>query len=500
MAQLTVTCRQPDGTPVPASEMRTLYCTNLQRDPRPLLPRQVTDGRAVLDLPDEPSVLLMKLAVPGFGRVYQVADNGGRGYASEGEVDLLMEFARSRARAGDQTWRAARKAGCPEVQVVSQRLERAAAALQHARRADSDTERIARAYESLGESLWAGELAVFERARHEAAKLAPRRGFLFGCNAFGYPDHGEQYARLFSELLNFATLPFYWRGFEPEPGQKGFARVDRMAEWCAREGITAKGHPLTWFHNAGIPDWIKGRSFDEIRRLSEERIAEIVSRYAGRIDVWDVINEAHDWGNELKFSPEQLLDLTRMSAAATRRANPRATVIVNNCCLWGEYVSTGRTYFGDMGRDLRAPHEYLRTCLDARIDFDVVGLQVYYPGYDMLEIERMLERFAQLGKPIHITELGVSSKNEPDPTAHGREPSNSYWHAEWSERVQADWVEQFYTLCYGKPYIHAITWWDFADRGHFWPHGGFLRPDMTPKESYQRLKGLREKWERGGTA
>ena len=49
---------------------------------------------------------------------------------------------------------------------------------------------------------------------------------------------------------------------------------------------------------------------------------------------------------------------------------------------------------------------------------EVVGVQLYYPGYDMLEISRLLDRFAQFGKPVHITELGVSSRNEPDENAH----------------------------------------------------------------------------------
>jgi hypothetical protein len=64
----------------------------------------------------------------------------------------------------------------------------------------------------------------------------------------------------------------------------------------------------------------------------------------------------------------------------------------------------------------------------------------------------------------------------------------------WNETIQADWIEQFYTLCYAHPAVEAITWWDFAERGHFWPHGGFLRPDMHPKESYQRLLKLRKSW------
>ena len=60
---------------------------------------------------------------------------------------------------------------------------------------------------------------------------------------------------------------------------------------------------------------------------------------------------------------------------------------------------------------------------------------------------------------------------------------------------QADWLEAMYTLWYSKPHVRAVTWWDFADRpGHFWPFGGMLRKDMTPKESYGRLVELQKRW------
>jgi GH35 family endo-1,4-beta-xylanase len=116
----------------------------------------------------------------------------------------------------------------------------------------------------------------------------------------------------------------------------------------------------------------------------------------------------------------------------------------------------------------------------------------------MFEINRLLDRFSQLGKPIHITELGVSSATKRDDKAYLQQPEG-LWHQPWSEAVQADWIEQFYTLCYSKPYIHAISWWDFADQGNFWPHGGLLKANLSPKKSYYRLKALIDQWRHGAS-
>jgi GH35 family endo-1,4-beta-xylanase len=348
---------------------------------------------------------------------------------------------------------------------------------------------------SLRELLWAGEEVVLGRARQTIARRGPRKGFLFGCNFFGYPEQGEAYAEKFAALFNFATLPLYWRGFEPEEGKPQFGPVDTRLARLERASITAKGHPLCWFHEAGCPTWMQGRSFDQWREGHRRRITEIVNRYRDRIRVYDVINEAHDWGNEPQFSQDQLLEMTRLAADATHAADPKAVRVVNNCCLFGEYVAEGRTYKGKQPRPLRTPLQYLRAVLKANVDFDAVGLQVYYPEHDLFEITRMLDRFAALGKPLHVTELGVSSRADTDEQSMGKEPSHCYWHAPWSESIQADWVEQFYTLCYAHPAVKAVTWWDFSDAGgHFWPHGGFVRPDGQPKESYRRLQRLIREW------
>ena len=438
--------------------------------------------------------------VAGFGAGFLFADNEGKGYRLGGQMDLYVELARSRLHAVQTRRREVEKTGAGAPGRIVQRLERAAKSLREATRLEAGSAAAAGlAEESLCESLWAGEELAVETARQEIARRGPRKGFLFGCNAFGL-SHGPKYTQPFEAMFNFGTVPFYRRGFEPEEGRPNHSRADAITGWLNGAGIAAKGHPLTWFNEAGVAEWMKAKTFDENLASARERCRSLARQYAGRIDRWDVINEAHDWANELGYSQEQLLALTRASCEGAREGNPKAQTVVNNCDIFGEYAATGRTYFRQEDRPLRTPHQYLRACLAADLDFDVIGLQLYYPGYDMFEIDRVLDWYAGLGKPLHVTELGVSSAPEDDERSLVRKTNPMWWHGPWSEAVQADWVEQFYTLCYSKPAIEAITWWDFADGGHFWPHGGFLRPDFTPKESYRRLKGMIERWSDKQTA
>jgi hypothetical protein len=122
-----------------------------------------------------------------------------------------------------------------------------------------------------------------------------RHAFLFGCNFFGLePQNSEPwqkaYQQRFTALFNFATLPFYWGAFEPEPGRKDYARLDAMARWCRENGITPKGHPLIW-HEV-YPAWAP-KAPDETIPLLRGRVSEILGHYRGAISIWDVLNEAN---------------------------------------------------------------------------------------------------------------------------------------------------------------------------------------------------------------
>jgi GH35 family endo-1,4-beta-xylanase len=127
--------------------------------------------------------------------------------------------------------------------------------------------------------------------------------------------------------------------------------------------------------------------------------------------------------------------------------------------------------------------------MEAKVDFDVVGVQIYFPARDMFSISKLLDEYARFGKPVNITELGVRTS----PATRPNEPQTTEWHMPWCEKVQADWVEWFYTMCYARSEITAITWWDFKDPA-FIPTSGFLREDETPRESFFRLKALERSW------
>lgn len=305
-----------------------------------------------------------------------------------------------------------------------------------------------------------------------AARMT-RHWFLFGCNMFAWdtqptPEDQATYRARFSDLLNYATLPFYWWMYEEAPN---YDRIVAMAQWCAERGIATKGHPLVWNHAA--PGWLPA-DVDAILALSDERVSDCVSRFRGLIDRWDVVNEATD-----PFRMDNLLsdawrhagrvEYTQHAFDLARAAGPEATLLINDYRLDEEYAA--------LCDSLRNP--------DGSLQYDAIGLQSHQHG-GVLSPERIwavCERFARFGVPLHWTETTIVSGPQVEDGWVGSTAEG--------EELQADQVELFYTIIFSHPANEALTWWDLSDR-HAWmgAPAGLLREDLTAKPAYERLLSL----------
>jgi len=492
------------GESMPEETLSTLYASDLHFEPLRRRSEIVPDGTVEIEIPPGPTALYAWVAVPDFGELWVGADNCGEGYrAGAGPLDFVREAATSRVAEVRRFMDEAET-----VWSVDCRAHVDAAAEYLAEAGDASDARAARLrLLALSHGLWAGELAVVEHAREGIAIRPKREKFLFGNTAFGRfsgRESGEAVQRRFTELFNYGVLPFYLRALEPQEGQPDYSRIDEMLAWCEGEGITTKGHPLWWAIEFGIPDWLGGADWATIQRQCRRVVHRSVERYHDRIKIWDAINEAHDWANAFALTQEQEVEITRVACESIRDKDPAATVIVNHCQVDGAYAADGRIRVGSMRVGpiydrVLTPLSYLDRLMEAGVDFDVVGLQMYFPsniGRDMMTISKYLDEYARFGKPMHITELGLPSGKRDIPeelVGDSFMRVRGQWHQPWCERVQADWAEWFYTLCYARPDIEAITWWGLDDPA-FIPGGGWLRSDGTPKESYHRMRALLRDW------
>ena len=490
------------GDPVPPGALGRFHVCDLLLRPSPLDP-QIAAGEITFEPPDNPFRIAVPLPVPGFGDVFLYADNRGSGHtraslAKSGGLLLNYEFAADRLATVRRLGEDCRKLNVVIPPATECRIAAAAEFLQKADGQWQDRAACARsAMESLRESLWAGEELVVERARQRIAQQPPRRGFLFGCNAFDFAKGADWYRENFTQLFNYATLPFYRGGVEPRRGEVDYSAQQALLNSLAPTSILAKGHPLIFLVAESTPEWLKNLSFEETKALCLSHVREAIGRFRSHLHVWDVINEAHvqpETGTGMAgFTRQQNVELTVAALQAAREADPTCYRVVNNTGTWCDYY---------MGRKpapwQQTVHDYLAMLKDAGAEYETIGLQYYHSGRDMVEFERNLESFQTFGKPVHLTELGIASssaeveKNEW--WGGGPGGTRRVWHGEqFTESSQADWYEQVYTIAYSKPWVQAISTWDFADPA-FVPHGGLMNENGTPKESYHRLKALLGEW------
>ena len=318
--------------------------------------------------------------------------------------------------------------------------------------------------------------------------------FLFGANVFMLnrcktPADNAAYEKEFSALLNYATLPFYWWEYEPQPGHPNYADTERLAAWCAAHDIVMKGHPLAW--NEGQPSWMPA-DLAEAMRLQMQRIADIVGRFKGEIGIWDVVNEATDFdrdstrkgGPTLTAAIRQMgvRDYLRTAFAQAGQANPEATLVINDYVTSEDYLQKVIAHLEvDSGPPL----------------FDVIGIQCHQhrKAWSAEETWQICERFATTGKPLHFTEATILSGQQ------GWELRKENPQLDWTstaegERRQERDVVRFYTVLFSHPAVQAITWWDLSDQGAWQgAPAGLLRADMTPKPAYEALlKLIKGKW------
>ncbi len=321
-----------------------------------------------------------------------------------------------------------------------------------------------------------------------------RHAFLFGSNIFilgkcRKPEDNAAYEKHFDGLLNFATAPFYWWGYEAERGRPDYDKTDRIVAWCKAHGILVKGHPLMW--NYVDPKWLPDDPA-EVRRLQLERIDACVRRFAGKIDFWDVVNEVAEFERAeiLKNAPKLTaaakavgtMEFVRQAFQTARRANPDAVLLINDYIVDHRYADNViARLVDDHGRRL----------------YDVIGIQCHQHGgaWTAKHAWEICERFARFGVPLHFTEATILSGEHGWDLTTTR-PGYTWGSHSEGEARQAKEVVRFYTTLFSHPAVQAITWWDFSDQ-MAWQAApaGLLRQDMTPKPAYEELHRLvKGKW------
>lgn len=240
-----------------------------------------------------------------------------------------------------------------------------------------------------------------------------------------------------------------WALIQPEPGPNGydFGPADAFVNFGVANHMYIVGHTLVW--HAQTPNWVFagtnpppvfnepprfgmntneteanppgrrrfgrggfGRGFgyngprasrEELLERMREHIHTVVGRYKGKVQVWDVVNEAiADGGTNMLRNSLWLQiigpDFIAKAFEYAHEADPKAILRYND---YGLESSNKRKKFIALIKSLQAQH----------VPVMAIGTQTHVsvssPSFE--QEDEALTDLEQLGLPIHITELDVNS-------------------------------------------------------------------------------------------
>ncbi len=471
----------------------------------------VADGVAISDTAGEARFGVdVRWNVEGFGYLFLTADNGGEHYAlppdgREVELNLNHELARSRVLRNRRRLAQHTAGGYAPSREVAAGLALSDSLFEDAERATDETRRARYAQDALRHALHAGEALELDHARHAIAQRGPRDVFL-GCDtrAF-YQMDPDVFLDGFTDVFDYATITHYLTirhvgmpDFEPTEGDLRFDTREALFRRLRARGVTVEGRPLFYAYETVTPDWLRTKSYDDLRRYLDRHVRSVVGHYGDGMYAWEIVNELHDWANETQLTPDQAVEIARLACDAARDTAPTVGRLINNCCPFAEYVQLRKWGNLDARYPQRTPWEFMRDLVDAGVDFTITGQQMYFPTRDLQDSLLAIERMAAFGRPVQITEVGTSAGPSRRTVLDGSLglPTEPYaWHRPWDEALQADWLEGIYTLAYSLPFVEAVNWYDYVDGPSWLANGGLVRDAQgARKPAHDRIAQLRRDW------
>ena len=196
---------------------------------------------------------------------------------------------------------------------------------------------------------------------------------------------------------------------QPEEGKFFFDDADQFIDFGIKNKMHIVGHTLIWHSQA--PDWFftdkegKNVSAEVLKQRMKTHITTVVSRYKGKIDSWDVVNEAiMEDGSYRKSKFYEILgeEFIPLAFKYAQQADPKVKLYYNDYNEWHpKKVETLTKIIKDMkSRGIR---------------IDGIGMQGHV-GLDspsIEEYEKAIVDYANAGVKVSVTELEISALPSP---------------------------------------------------------------------------------------
>ncbi|MGD0140086.1 MAG: endo-1,4-beta-xylanase [Tepidisphaeraceae bacterium] len=194
-----------------------------------------------------------------------------------------------------------------------------------------------------------------------------------------------------------------WEAVHPEPAIYDFALADAYVAFGQANHMWIVGHNLVW--HSQTPNWVfqdnqgKPLGRDALLARMRDHISTVVGRYKGRINSWDVVNEALEEDGKLRQDSWMKIigpDYIAKAFEFAHEADPDAELCYNDFSMENEPKRNGALALIKKLKDQGAP-------------VTAVGLQghIKMDWPTMAQLDATIDSFAALGVKVNITELDV---------------------------------------------------------------------------------------------
>lgn len=196
-----------------------------------------------------------------------------------------------------------------------------------------------------------------------------------------------------------------WEQIHPEKERYNFDISDAFVALGQKNNMNIVGHTLVW-HSQLAPWMHDVTDSTEMSQHIAAHIKTIAGRYKGKIDTWDVVNEALNEDGSPRESHfykvmngESYIEQAFKLAA---EADPNAILAYNDYNLWKPEKRQGVI-------------RLVKNLQSKGIKIDAVGMQAHWSliGPEIKDIEESIIEYSKLGVQVMITELDVTSLPNP---------------------------------------------------------------------------------------
>lgn len=298
-----------------------------------------------------------------------------------------------------------------------------------------------------------------------------------------------------------------WMFIQPKPDKFNFKAADKYVEMGLKNNMYIVGHALVW--HAQLADFMQNiDNSAETRKHVDNHINRLVSRYKGKINAWDVVNEAFEEDGSLRASvfyknmgENYIEEVFRL----TEKADPDADLIYNDYNL---YKPEKRAAVLKMVKNFKSNGTKING----------VGVQAHWDlkSPSLEEIEQIILDIHAEGVSVSFTELDISVLPNPWEMV-GAEVTQNFSKFEGDskmnpypnglpdavqEKLAKRYQDIFNLFVKHSDKINRVTFWGVMDKHSWlndWPIKGrtnyplLFDRDYQPKVAYDRLLDVNTK-------